>query len=105
MNQPPRIVDPAGANGEEHVRELFSDPQVIQVIASDDDGDDLLFAWEVPGHEELRPDTSADEGGLWSSFVRIPYDPDLDGALVRVVVIDQSPAHNARQVLFRLEVP
>jgi hypothetical protein len=105
VNAAPSIVDPQGSPGTEHPLALFADPQLVQVIATDTDGDDLVFVWNVPGHDDLQPTTSSDEGGLWSSYVRIPYDPDLDGDLVRVVVIDQSRAHNSRTVLFRVEVP
>ena len=104
MNAPPRIVFPEGPKGTEHPFELFSDPSRLPVLATDTDGDDLVFVWNVPGYE-LQPTTSSDEGGLWSSWVDIPYDPDLDGALVRVVVVDQSPAHDSQTVLFRVEVP
>jgi hypothetical protein len=104
VNAPPRIVDPEGPRGTEHVRTLFADPTRLPIIATDPDGDDLVFSWDVPGYT-LQPITSANEGGLWSSSVDIPYDPDLDGVLVRVVVIDQSPEHNSQPVLFRLEVP
>jgi hypothetical protein len=105
VNVPPRIVDPAGSRGEEHALELFSNGRVAQVVASDDDSDDLVFLWNVPGYPDLFVNTSSDEGGLWLSYVSIPYDPDLDGVLVRVVVVDQSPSHNAETVLFRVEVP
>lgn len=105
VNAAPRIVSPEGPPGTEHLEPLFGDPTILSVWADDTDGDDLIFAWNVPGHDELQPTTSADEGNLWRSSLAIPYDPELDGDLVRVLVVDQSPAHNSRTVLFRLEVP
>lgn len=101
VNQDPRILEPQGDEGDVHP--LPIDIPAL-VIASDPEDDDLVFVWDVPGYPNLAPTTRPD-GGVWVSRLVLPYDPALDGQLVRVFVIDQSPQNNAVPVLFSVEVP
>ncbi len=101
VNQPPEIIRPRGTD-EPHDLVLFSDLPVV-VVAADEEDDPLVFFWLTPFGE--LPSNERQELDLTTSTAVIPYDPELDGEIVEVLVVDQSPAHNDTTVEFLVEIP
>lgn len=102
VNQAPIIIRPEGDADEPHPIVLFTDLPVV-VVAADPEDDPLFFLWETPNGE--LDSHERQEGEITTSTAIVPYDPELDGQTIDVLVVDQSPAYNDTPVSFLVEIP
>lgn len=101
VNEPPVIIQPDPSV--ENPLVLFADRTEF-VIAADPEGNPIQFVWDVPGYPDLAHVETQQDQTVVSRAV-IPRDPQLHGALIRVLVIDQEPPFGFADVRFRVEVP
>ncbi|MCB9688915.1 MAG: hypothetical protein H6738_16090 [Alphaproteobacteria bacterium] len=102
VNKPPIIIRPEGTDDVPHPIVLFADLPVV-VVAADPDDDPLFFLWEGPDGEIDSHERQ--EGEITTSTAIVRYDPELDGQIIDVLVVDQSPAYNDTLVSFLVEIP
>ncbi len=70
---------------------LRNSTEILRVVASDPDGDNLQFFWDPPTFTEYDEETS-EEGDLWSSRILVTYDENLDGQEILLTIVDDAPA-------------
>jgi hypothetical protein len=69
---------------------LRNSTEILRVVASDPDGDNLQFFWDPPVFTDYSEETSA-EGDLWSSRLLVTYDENLDGQEILLTIADDAP--------------
>lgn len=90
LNVPPTIAQSRPGDGDPVVIETGS--YTAFVIARDPDDTELSFFWEISGLG-VQPDaTPLQDGALLGSQLTIAADPDYDGRVLTVFVIDPQGA-------------
>lgn len=91
-NHVPKIVQPFDLEG--NTLEMLADVEVVTVIATDQDDDDLLFLWQVTPSDvhysvsPPTPQTQPDGEEVWVSVLTIDRDPRMDGRTLECGVTD-----------------
>lgn len=87
MNEPPILLEPEGDILEEFTYDLGTG-SFPRVVVLDPDSEELLVTWIVPG--DLSPVfTYVPSYPKFTSSLTLPYDPELDGALVQARLSDE----------------
>jgi hypothetical protein len=91
-NHVPKIVQPFPPEG--NTLEMLADVEVVTVIATDQDDDDLLFIWQVtPSDVQYSvspptPQTQPNGQEVWVSVLTIDRDSRMDGRTLECDVTD-----------------
>ncbi|MCB9676849.1 MAG: hypothetical protein H6737_17170 [Alphaproteobacteria bacterium] len=107
-------IEPTWQPAENHAPQILSpDPldttlffrsstETLQVVAFDEDGDNLLFFWALPPFTAFTEETWQEET-VWSSRLQIDFDPALDGEQIELLIVDQVP-RDAKSATFVWDV-
>ncbi len=91
-NNLPKILQPFDLDG--NVLDVIADVEVVTVIATDPDGDDLLFLWQVTPSDvnwtasPPTPQTLANGQEAWVSVLTLERDIRMDGRRLECGVTD-----------------
>jgi len=87
-NNPPQILSPTP---QDSTLVFQNSTETLRVVAFDEDGDNLVFFWDLPPFTAYSEDTRQESDGLWSSRLQIELDETLDGQQIELLIVDQSP--------------
>jgi hypothetical protein len=88
----PKVLQPFSLDG--NVLEMIADVEVVTVIASDPDDDDLVFLWQVTPSDvpwsssPPTPQTLSNGQEVWVSVLTLDRDPRMDGRTLECGVTD-----------------
>jgi hypothetical protein len=97
MNQPPKILQPELAQGEELLVPLAPTTQ-LTFVGQDTDSAELTCYWVLDDQPPVLQDCQRQGTSAFSTFV-VPFDPDLDGAAVEGHLVDSDPQGSGEDVL------
>lgn len=83
---------------------MEADPESLEVMAYDPEGDDLYFVWSVPHGVEFEQLPIVQVGDLRSSVIKLPRDPILDDDTILCSVSDAVTPERAQVVSWTLTV-
>lgn len=100
-NTPPELIEPPTAD---NLLIFDHDAERITVIASDPDGDNLQFIWSVPPFLETTEVTTPGDNVTFGRL-DILWHPDVDGAEIRLVIVDDQREPESLTVTWLVEEP